>query len=130
MQRSENWGQDGGKLGKAGIKSERALQCIWKEKRKDHILCLGTGGAGRPGSPVEWHALVPRQIGQNVPTCFGCLESSGEPSRHLLFLLEHSSPFPSRAALYTYSDTLMVKERSWVMRSSFVHRTCHKWKCS
>lgn len=53
----ENWG-------KAVIKLGRALQYIWKERKKDHIPCLGTERVGRPGYLVECHALIPEAQGR------------------------------------------------------------------
>lgn len=61
MQRSEYWAKMVEHGGKAVIKLERALQYMWKERRKDHIPCLGTERVGRP---VECHALIPEAQGR------------------------------------------------------------------
>lgn len=60
MQRTKNWGQDGGKLGQSRHQVGKS-PTVYLEKRggKVHIPCLDTERVGGPGSPAEWHGLIP-----------------------------------------------------------------------
>ena len=100
---------------------ERALQYIWKKRRKDPHPMSGD----RKGGEVRG----PGQTGQNIPTCFGWLGSSGGLSPCLL--LPQSTILP----LCLQSPTLHLfrcnsaqrREGKW--RTFSEHRTCHQCKC-